>query len=113
MDSRYGRGQWRPIPRHVISQTAKFRPIDDGSRASLNSASHMQETIVCQSGEFLVAVARKLLRRLHAKHGKLPSWATLAAGVEDWSKGYRQNYPSPADACFCVITYVDPDTRRR
>eukprot|EP00973_Karenia_brevis_P059072 8225609-Karenia_brevis.AAC.1 len=30
LDQKYGAGQWRPMPRHVVYQSGKYRPIDDG-----------------------------------------------------------------------------------
>eukprot|EP00972_Heterocapsa_arctica_P106486 15685528-Heterocapsa_arctica.AAC.1 len=60
MDERFGKGRWRPLPRHMVYQADKARPIDDGRKAGHNSAATMTETIVCQTGEFLALALRSL-----------------------------------------------------
>eukprot|EP00971_Amphidinium_carterae_P257133 5105111-Amphidinium_carterae.1 len=72
LDSTYGCGGWRPIPRHIIAQHNKWRPIDDGRRSSINGAAEMHENIVCQSGAFVAVAARTLLELLRASHGVFP-----------------------------------------
>eukprot|EP00971_Amphidinium_carterae_P323761 6434257-Amphidinium_carterae.1 len=108
MDSTFGKGRWRPIPRHIVHQGDKYRPIDDGKRAVLNEAVPLEETIVCQSGEFIANVVKALMRALPSS-----AQTTFAAGLEDMWKGYRKNFASWADRRFCVITYVHPDSKKR
>eukprot|EP00973_Karenia_brevis_P077551 10775177-Karenia_brevis.AAC.1 len=59
----YGVGRWRPMPRHVVHQSGKWRPIDDGRHAGHNSLHDLTETIVCVSNEFLVLAARAILQK--------------------------------------------------
>ena len=125
VDSIYGRGRWRPLPRHVIEQGGKYRPIDDGRRAGHNSAASMRETITCQTSEFVVLAAKSLIHRLAQLQVEAaipdqqclpqcwPDWLELVVGVEDMWKGFRQNHATQADRALCVITYVTPQGRRR
>ena len=115
----FGRGLWRPLPRHVICQGDKWRPIDDGKSAQHNAAVSMSETIVCQSNEFHALACRRLAqhidRLLAARHVSLvwPTWLQLCAGLDDMWKGYRQDHCHPSQQCMCVITFVHPKTRSR
>eukprot|EP00971_Amphidinium_carterae_P193380 3837310-Amphidinium_carterae.1 len=113
MDSTFGPGGWRPIPRHIIQQGSKWRPIDDGRRSRINEAAHMQETIVCQTGEFIALSSRSLYLAMVDSQGELPTGVSFSAGVEDCWKGYRQNFASMADRRFCVVTFVHPETKQR
>eukprot|EP00971_Amphidinium_carterae_P072586 1435545-Amphidinium_carterae.2 len=45
-------------------QGDKYRPINDRKRAVLNDAVTLEETIVCQFGEFIANVVRALMRSL-------------------------------------------------
>jgi len=58
LDDRYEVGMWCPLPRHIIEQGGKKRPIDDGRRSGHNRAA--TETFVTQSPE-VVPLAAKLL----------------------------------------------------
>ena len=114
-------GGWRPLPRHIVFQDGKERPIDDGKANSINRAAHMGETIVNQSGEFLALTIKAFLQSLakargwdaHALQVSWPTWLMFTAGLEDMWKGYRQNFATSADKVFCVITFVHPGTHKR
>eukprot|EP00972_Heterocapsa_arctica_P011562 1693595-Heterocapsa_arctica.AAC.1 len=79
----------------MVYQADKARPIDDGRKAGHNSAATMTETIVCQTGEFLVLALRSLVRHVLACRGgstryqeseeelAWPDWLAVDAGVED------------------------------
>eukprot|EP00971_Amphidinium_carterae_P350273 6491465-Amphidinium_carterae.1 len=113
LDNTFGRGKWRPIPRHIIEQGTKWRPVDDGKRSRINEAAHTGETIVCQTGEFVALATRSLHLALVDSQDHLPEGVSFTAGVEDCWKGYRQNFASMADRRFCVVTFVHPHTKRR
>ena len=49
LDQRFGRGGWRPMPRHLVFQEDKSRPIDDARKGKQNRLTVVEETIVCQS----------------------------------------------------------------
>eukprot|EP00971_Amphidinium_carterae_P264946 5255664-Amphidinium_carterae.1 len=73
----------------------------------------MQETIVCQTGEFIALSSRSLYLAMVDSQGDLPEGISFSAGVEDCWKGYRQNFASMADRRFCVVTFVHPETKQR
>ena len=52
MDEHFGAGKWRPLPRHVIWHSTKWRPIDEGKRSGINSMNTIEETIVCVAPGF-------------------------------------------------------------
>ena len=113
MDECYGKGRWCPLPRHVVNQDDKDRPIDDGSRAGHNDAAHMLETIVCQTPEVVPLSMKFLVMCMLRKYGILPPWSKLAFGTEDMWKGFRQMGPTNNDKRFCIITFVHPHTKKR
>ena len=64
LDEHFGHGRWRPLPRHLVFQGGKHRPIDDGRRAGHNAAARLEETIVCQTGEFMPLAAKRWVARV-------------------------------------------------
>ena len=109
-DEHYGRGQWRPLPRHCIWQGEKWRPIDDGRRARTNAMASVHEAMVCAPGELLLMIVRALAAALIAALGQLPPWFMIRMFVEDWLKGYRQLMPSLRDRALTVAALVHPDS---
>ena len=112
MDSHFGVGQWRPLPRHVVWQTEKWRPIDDGKRAHTNALTTMHETIVCIPPEFAPLTIRSLACALHDTLGDIPSWFQPVLSTEDWWKGYRQIFPVSAHMGLAVVAVMHPRSRQ-
>ena len=126
MDELYGRGRWRPVPRHIVYQD-KPRPIDDSRRGLHHTGFVLQGTIVCLSGEFIPLAAKVFLSwvaSLMAACGmpadsplemlrSAPDWFVLVSALEDLWKGYRQNHARARDRGLCVATFVHPVTRKR
>ena len=115
VDAVFGRGRWRPLPRHLVFQDDKARPIDDAKAGGHNASSHCVETIVCVSGEWPAVTMRALLKRIASltSDPHIPSWVQPRTGTEDMWKGFRQNHPTKDDERFCVITFVHPDSGKR
>ena len=124
LDARFGVGRWRPLPRHVIFQDGKIRPIDNGRSAGHNDAAELVETIVCQTGEFLILAAKVFLVEVFALlkltvkdidrvKAAWPIWLQLVAGLEDMWKGFRQNHTTEDDLGLCVITFMHPKLAQR
>ena len=116
IDEHFGKGQWRPLPRHVIFQGDKHRPIDDAKAGKHNEHTSCSEAIVCCTAEWPAIVARELLRRsqeLQQDTDHIPDWYRPRAGTSDMWKGFRQNHPVKDDERFCIITFIDPRTSRR
>jgi hypothetical protein len=117
-DAMFGPGQWRPLPRHVVHQNGKFRPIDDGKRGGHNGSATMSESIVCSSADFVPRTIRHLARQALQQVGAvrcrdLPTWFFPLIGVEDMWKGYRQNHCRAEDRGACIATFVHPQERKR
>ena len=93
MDQFLGFGRWRPFPRHVVWQTQKWRPIDDGKRPHTDAFTTMCETIVCIPPEFVPFTIRRLVCSLKDKVGELPDWFQPVMSAEGWWKRYRQFSP--------------------
>ena len=116
LDQRFGRGGWRPMPRHLVFQEDKSRPIDDARKGKQNRLTVVEETIVCQSGEWVAQTWKAVLqeaRHLLGQWVPLPSWLVPEAGTEDMWKGFRQNHARREDECCCVVTFVDPRDGKR
>jgi len=101
------------MPRHVVFQEPKVRPIDDARRGKQNSAVRLRETIVCQSPEFVAVASRCYTRMVTSFAGFLPSWVSLTQGLEDQCKGYRQDHARAGDSRWCYVTFVHTHTHRR
>ena len=108
MDARYGVGGWRPLPRHVIEQHDKLRPIDDGRASHTNALSWVGESNVCIPPEFLVLVARHAAVAMVAAAGSLPEWFTMRGSIEDWWKGYRQVPPTRRHMALAIAAVRVP-----
>ena len=117
IDEIFGPGEWRPLPRHVIHQHGKPRPIDDAKASSHNANTKCSETIVCTSAEWPALITREVMRRtceLDPHTGKRPpAWLHPRTGTADMWKGFRQNHPTKEDERFCVVTFIHPHTHRR
>ena len=114
LDHQYGRGQWRPLPRHMVYQDGKARPIDDGKRAGHNAAATLHESISCTAAEILPIMARAVMQKQAGlRSAGEPATSQLAFGNEDRWNGFRQMQPSEHDRRFCIITFVHPDTKTR
>ena len=116
IDTIFGNGLWRPLPRHVIFQGDKHRPIDDAKAGKHNEHTSCSEAIVCCTAEWPAMVARELLRRaqeLQRDATTIPEWYRPRSGTSDMWKGFRQNHPVKDDERFCIITFVDHRTGRR
>ena len=83
MDQQCGVGRWRPLPRHLVWQLHKWRPIDDGRRARTNALTTLTEIVVCVPPEFAVITAKLLAMAFYNKHGHLPTWFRPAVSIED------------------------------
>ena len=110
LDAMFGVGQWRPIPRHIILQHGKWRPIDDAKVSLHNSGTRMFETIVNQRPDFLAVTSKYYFQVLtQFLNGKpLPPWFHLVAGTEDLWKGYRQFFAILKHMRFSIVTFVTP-----
>ena len=119
LDNKYGHGCWRPLPRHIVQQEQKNRPIDDGRSASHNLFTEAAETIVCSRPEALAMAAKAFAEMTLSFHStgpqpaSLPSWFKLQAGTEDLWKGYRQNHSRAQDQGVAIATFVHPETGER
>jgi hypothetical protein len=110
-DERYGRGGWRPLPRHAIWQQNKWRPIDDGRKAHTNALGYLSEAIVCIPSELLILVAKRLEAEVSRLHSERPTWLALRAFLADWWKGYRQKFPTEEHMVLAIVALQHPDTR--
>ena len=109
MDKRFGFGGWRPLPRHVIWQAGKWRPIDDGKRSLTNAMTTVSESLVCIPPEFLLLVIRAFVSTSCSVAGTIPEWATgMKFATEDWWKGFRQLAPRAEDRGLAVVAFQDP-----
>ena len=104
-DSKWGAGQWLPMPRfETIQASGKHRPIDDGKRFGHNSASGFEETIECCSA-FQPAVHARALAQQAVLQGcdDLLSQQMLETGGEDMPEAYRWVPADPREGSLNVI----------
>ena len=116
IDRRFGKGNWRPLPRTIVEQDDKNRPIDNAKANDDNAQTIVEETIVCQSGDIPARIWKRVVRAVMARFppgSPLPQWLIAAFGTEDMWKGYRQNHPTKDDERFCISTFIDPRVGER
>ena len=115
VDEIFGRGHWRPLPRHIVYQDDKARPIDDAKAGGHNRSTDCAETIVCITSEWPAIAWRAYLRKIRDLQPAepLPEWCKPSTATDDMWKGFRQNHPTREDECFCIITFVHPHTHQR
>ena len=125
LNAKFGLGQWRPLPRHIIDQSdgcggLKRRPIDNGRSLGHNEATRTTETIFCHRPDWTVFTSKAMYSAVRNVLPALPDsvaqsvqeWLQVVGGTEDLWKGYRQNHALSAQAGAAVITYVAPDGTR-
>ena len=95
----YGYGKWRPIARFAVWQKGKLRPCDDAKRNFANDATRTHESLVCDSADFPLRMARAFTRRL-------PSVPQMLLGTEDLEAAYRRIPTSQPQ--FTVVALRDP-----
>ena len=109
-DRKYGRGGWRPQPRHAIMQAGDYRPIDDGRRSHTNAHSYLREALVCVPGEIIIVIVRAMVAALTLLCGIVPAWFVPMMFVEDWWKGFRQIFPTEEDMAVAITAVQEPTT---
>jgi hypothetical protein len=77
LNSKYGVGQWSPLPRHIIEQSdgcggLKRRPIDNGRKLGHNSATRATETIFCHRPDWTVFTSKAIYASISARLPELP-----------------------------------------
>ncbi|CAK0873242.1 unnamed protein product, partial [Prorocentrum cordatum] len=112
MDRRFGVGGWRPLIRHCLWQSGKWRPIDDGKRSRTNALSSIAETVVCIPPEFVLILLRALAVAFASRTGGVPAWFVPVVSTEDWWKGFRQLFPTQEHAGLAVVAVMEPSTRK-
>jgi hypothetical protein len=98
----------------MVFQRDKARPIGDGKRTGHNDACCLQETIVNPSAEIAALITCSPLESVGpSTPGTDLSDRTPCLRPEDMWKGFRQQQASAHDQRFCIITFVNPESRER
>ncbi|CAE8621888.1 unnamed protein product [Polarella glacialis] len=112
LDSKYGKGNWRPLPRFVIWQehSMKYRAIDNGRSAGHNSASSTKTRVHTAGHDLVVAVSHAvwLLRDQIAEN--FGHNVNLEGGIDDESAAYRWKPGADCDANVLIIAFWHPGT---
>ena len=87
LDSKYGSGKWRALPRYVIKQGEKYRLIDNGKAGEHNLTYGADETIHTTCTSAGVALASHF-RKISGK--PLKGMDRLHISTQDMWKAYRQ-----------------------
>ena len=81
LDSCYGRGRWRAIPRFLVQQPdGKLRAIDNGRRSKHNDFTVLDETITTVNVDFVAPIGAMLFNELGAA---LHPWIHMRLGTDD------------------------------
>ena len=111
-DEKWGVGRWRPVPRHVVYQDGKYRPIDDGRAGGHNRHTIMSETIVVVRPDLPLRLSIILFDLAMRLLGLIPAWLQMVLGTEDMWKGYRQFFAVIHHQCVTVVTFRLPSGER-
>ena len=103
LDKRSGRGRWRPLPRHALLQSGKWRPIDDGKLSRTNALTTVNEGIVNIHPELMLVIARALVCAVLRRTQEYPAWFAFEMAVEDWLKGFGQLAPTKQDLVYIAL----------
>ncbi len=112
MDSRWGRGNWRPIPRFLVVQgNGKKRACDDGARSNHNRSTVVHDKLVlCSAAQpgiavkAVVAASRRLGANL-AEEGH-----AMESGTDDLPDAYRHVPVHPDFLNVHVVAVVDEES---
>ena len=104
LDSKYGRGGWRALPRFLILQGPKWRAIDDGKRSGHNAASHAWSRVRTTSHDLVIALA-KFFHDCMQDSQRNADTVTLQAGVDDESSARRWKAAADVHACFLIVAF--------
>ena len=113
LDSKFGPGRWRPVPRFLITQASgKQRLIDDAKQGSHNLATDMEETIYTIGIDSLPVYVRRLALVVSHFCGYLPEWFLPTACIMDLPEAYRGCPVHPSQRGLTVSATFDPVRRR-
>ena len=112
MDIKYGRGNWRFVPRFLISQAMRDRLIDDAKRGAQNFATIIVDTIFTISLDFLAEclsiMSSELLDMIQEETGErpseMPSWFSLGMSLDDLPDAYKGSPIAPDHARACAVS---------
>ena len=106
LDSCYGRGQWRAIPRFLVQQQdGKLRAIDNGRKSKHNDFTVLDETITTVNVDFVASIGAMIF----AEFGTvLPPWIQMRLGTDDLPDAYRGLAVDPAQMRFSNIAVYLP-----
>ena len=110
MDAMFGKYQWRPLERFLITQPCgKERAIDNARRTLHNQHTEMEETIHVVSVDFVASAARAVTDALSVNsHSELPSWFSMRLATDDLPDAYRGHPVQDSQLRFsCVAVYVE------
>ena len=106
LDSCYGRGQWRAIPRFLVQQPdGKLRAMDNGRKSEHNDFTVLDETITTVNVDFVASIGAMLFAELGAV---LPSWIQMRLGTDDLPDAYRGLAVDPEQMRFSNIAVYLP-----
>ena len=108
MDSRHGRGGWRPLVRFAIAQGEKWRVIDNGKSSHHNIATSTEERIHTTSTSAGIAALRRL--RQHAGMPLVDDFEPRFS-THDMTSAYRQVAVAPEQLPFSVVAVWSPIAR--
>ena len=124
MDRLFGSGQWRPVPRFLVTQPCgKQRLIDNAKKGLHNEATSVSETIYTIGIDMWPVIARGMARAVlqqqgsawpdqaHVALASLPPWFLLVASVMDLPDAYRGCPVDPHQRKFAVVAVFAPQAK--
>ena len=106
-------GSWRPLPRFVLHQGAKWRAIDDGRASRANSGAGFTAQVHTATVDGIVANVRTFYRRVLQHFGtELPDDLAMEGGVDDETAAFRYRPTRDDDAPFLIVAVFNPVLRR-
>jgi hypothetical protein len=107
LNSKLGKGKWRPMLRFLVHQERKDRVIDDARQSRTNESARLVETVTLPSFEWGAVFAGYVARAAQSRNIPVPA---MCIGVDDMQHAYRQI--PVADEGYSIVGIWHPDKNR-
>lgn len=111
MNTRFGRGRWRPLPLfRIVQSSGKVRLISDARRGGHNEMTSEEEAIFVPTADFVPEAARMYANAVaegpwSEGEGVLPEWAHMTISTEDLDEAYGQCPVERSHLRFAVVCW--------
>ena len=107
MNTKFGKGQWRPMPLFALSQASKDRLIADAKQGEHNEWTVEEERLQVISIDWIAEASSVLLETVQSRGEDTPDWYLPGIMLEDMQDAYRQGPVHPDHARANIVCWWD------